>query len=484
MNEKNFNQDYKAALNLIANLTDLSVFKSDLDNPLLNLGKPTIENVSRVSKLKVRKGKFGIFNNLLIYLPYLGIQLICNLIHHIKHLPQLRIQSKPRKYSDYLFISHYVGQQINEENGDSFFGYVPTLLSNVNKQSTIIYINHKKRAKKLYGNSENVLLPKTCYTKNRLFITFEAIGKSLFYFKRALRISFSDINKANQLFLLSRLQVNIASFHNQILLLNLKTFILKIEPKRIVLTLEGHPYESFIALNIYHNYPEMKVILWQLAPVVPKQHGFLETIENLPSSCGVAVTGESIKKYIEQNTFKKRKIVVTGSPKFNEMLISNKNGDAILLAPEGSIEAVNEFISLISILCRNFPEREIILRLHPAVKEFYRKDFTAKFSDFKNFDLSKNTLHEDLLRSEYCVFRSSSVSIEGLKYDIKPIHYSKLTHGELNPLALHQQWNFEAQSAIEVIKIIESNPRTDQIFLQETYDSYYAKFNLEKFLEL
>jgi hypothetical protein len=484
MNENNFNQDYIAALNLIANLKSLSVFKSDLDNPLLNLGKPTIENVSRVSRLKVKRGKFGLFYNFLIYLPYLGIQLIYNLIHHIKHMPQLRIQNKPRENSDYLFVSHYVGQQINEENGDSFFGNVPTLLSDINKQSTIIYVNHKKKTKELSDNSKNVLLPKTCYTKNRLFITFAAIGKSIFYFKRALRISFSDINKANQLFLLAQLQVNIASFHNQILLINLKTFILKIEPKRIVLTLEGHPYESFISININHYHPETKVILWQLAPVVPKQHGFLETIENLPSSCDVAVTGESIKKFIEQNTLISRKIVVAGSPKFNEIIISNKNGDAILLAPEGSIEAVNEFISLISILCRNFPDREVILRLHPAVKEFFREDFKAKFSDFENFDLSKNTLHEDLLKSEYCVFRSSSVSIEGLKYNIKPIHYSKLTHGELNPLALNQPWIFEAQSATEVTKIIASNPRTDQIFLQETYDNYYTKFNLEKFLEL
>ena len=93
MNEKNYNQDYKAALNLTANLKNLSVFKSDLDNPLLNLGKPTIENLSRVSKLKVKRGKFGIFYNCLTYLPYLGIQLLFNFVHHIKYLPQLRIQS-------------------------------------------------------------------------------------------------------------------------------------------------------------------------------------------------------------------------------------------------------------------------------------------------------------------------------------------------------------------------------------------------------
>jgi hypothetical protein len=484
MNENNYNQHYKAALNLILDLKNLSVYKTDLNNPLLNLGKPTIENVSRVNKLKVKRGKSGLFYNFLIYLPYLSLQLIYNVIHHFKYLPQLRIQNKPREYSDYLFVSHYVGQQINEENGDSFFGDVPTLLSRSNKQSTIIYVNHKKKMKKLPERSKNILLPKTCNTKNRLFITFAAVGKSLFYFTRALKTSLSDINKANRLFLLSQLQMNISSFNNQILLFNLKTLISKIEPKHIVLTLEGHPYELFLTRNINHYYPETKVILWQLAPVVPNQHGFLETIENLPFSCDVAVTGESIKKFIDQNTLISRKIVVAGSPKFNETLILSKNGDAILLAPEGSIEAVDEFISLISILCSNFPNREVILRLHPAVSESFKTDFTAKFSDFDNFELSKSTLHDDLLRSEYCVFRSSSVSVEGLKYGIKPIHYSRFSNGELNPLALNKLWIFEAQNHNELMEIIKSNPTVDWSFLQDTYKNYYSKFNLEKFLEL
>jgi hypothetical protein len=175
---------------------------------------------------------------------------------------------------------------------------------------------------------------------------------------------------------------------------------------------------------------------------------------------------------------------VAGSPKFNETLILSKNGDAILLAPEGSIEAVDEFISLISILCSNFPNREVILRLHPAVSESFKTDFTAKFSDFDNFELSKSTLHDDLLRSEYCVFRSSSVSVEGLKYGIKPIHYSRFSNGELNPLALNKLWIFEAQNHNELMEIIKSNPTVDWSFLQDTYKNYYSKFNLEKFLEL
>ena len=73
MNENNYNQHYKAALNLILDLKNLSVYKTDLNNPLLNLGKPTIENVSRVNKLKVKRvnlGYFIIFLSTYLTYPY------------------------------------------------------------------------------------------------------------------------------------------------------------------------------------------------------------------------------------------------------------------------------------------------------------------------------------------------------------------------------------------------------------------------------
>jgi hypothetical protein len=484
MNENKFDQQYKATLSLISELRSISIYRSDLENPLLNLGKPTHENLVRVDKFLNRKSKNGIFSNIFTYLPYLSMSVMKNFIHHLKYFPHLKILNESRQNSEYFFVSHFVGQKITSEGKDSFFGDMPTFIREKNLGATTVYVNHKKNSKNFSANYTKNIVPKTCFTRDRLLFIFWAVGRSLNYFVLALRTSFTNSNKANKIFLLARLQTDIASFNNQILLSNLMKLIRKTEPKRIVFTLEGHPYELFLARNLKFHTIDTKMIFWQLAPVVRSQNGFLETIENLPGNCEVLVTGESIKKYIIENITSERKISVIGSPKFQVVAPSDNSKSSILLAPEGSKEAVEEFITLIPILCKSFPNRKVILRLHPAVNETFTIAFFSRFSGIKNFEYSTGSLLDDLEKSEYCVYRSSSVSIEALNYGVKPIHFSKFADGELNPLALNNSWLFEAQNPSHLVEIISRNPIVDKELLQVIYKNFYSKLCLEKFLLL
>jgi len=196
------------------------------------------------------------------------------------------------------------------------------------------------------------------------------------------------------------------------------------------------------------------------------------------------VTGESIQTYISKVSLTRRSINVIGSPKCNRNIFLGTEGTAILLAPEGTQEAVREMLNLIPTLANEFKSRNIILRLHPSLFISNSAEIKRKFTNFKNFQLSESLLNEDLLQSAYCIFRSSSVGIEALAFNVQPIHYSHCVNGGLNPLGLTEPWIFQSSDPDQIIEIIKSNKRLEARLLRETYNKFYTSFNLKKFLEL
>ena len=51
-----------------------------------------------------------------------------------------------------------------------------------------------------------------------------------------------------------------------------------------------------------------------------------------------------------------------------------------------------------------------------------------------NFYLSKDSLINDLHKATHCVYRSSSVGLEGLMYGVIPIHYAAEMNSVLDPI--------------------------------------------------
>lgn len=474
---------YSKSMDLILNLRESIIFIEDLDNPLLNLGKPTKENLKRIDNLKVRKGNIGAIFNIIIFVPYTLMNLIINCIHHYKYIHHLKALKKPLDKSDYLFLSHYVGQRINDKS-DLFFGNTPWLVSANGKKSIVLRINHKKKLEKDSNVLSSALMPKTCMSKYRFQLILRSVNKSVVYFWHGISHLVKNSEMANHLFLLSQMQTKLASFNTEILLSNLTLFVTRIQPTHLVVTLEGHPYESRIAHALAEKNIKVTVIYWQVAPVVPKQHGFLETIEKLPPNSKVATSGSVIKRYIESNISGSQPVFLIGSPKYKEVNLLNRPRNAILLAPEGSTDAVIEFMELIPDLCKKLPNRKIVLRLHPAVAKLKLRNNSFDLPNKSNFVLSDSSLQDDLVKSEFCIFRSSSVGIEALSYRVKPIHFSEFRNGEINPLALLEPWDLEAQNISQLIGVIEKNSNLNDEFLQDRYQQNYSEFNLQKFLAL
>lgn len=473
---------YSQILISIDELNKLSEYDADKTNPLLNLGKPVIENIKRLDGKIPNGNQFIFFLNLILFTPQQLTNVIKQLLHHLKYAQKNQNLHPVQDEVNYMFLSHFTGQSGIGPGMDVFYGTVPFTQQKNQEKNIVIYIDHSimKKSKR----NDLIILSKTCELNIRIKLLVIALRKAFLYLRKAIKTSSQNIKLANKYLYLGRIQTDITSLTSQILEHNLDKQINRFKPNKIVITLEGHPYELAIANYLSEFHKNIGVIFWQTAPVVPNQHGFIENISRFPSSVNVGVTGLGVQHYIKNKIEIERKIIVLGSPKFYQNENLNNKGDCILLAPEGTREATAEFIELIHGLCLAFGHRKIILRLHPGMENRRMLSKRSKLHNLENFELSKQTLFTDLSRSEYCVFRSSSVGVESMNFGVQPIHLSFFTESEINPLAILNTDLLEAQNLDEVISIIQERKRSTLESLRKSYQLYYEPFNESNFLSI
>ena len=473
---------YTRILNGIDELKGISEFKSDITNPLLNLGKPVIENFKRLDRNIENDSRLYFFLNLCLFIPHQIMNITKHLLHHLKYFQKYKSSYTIQDKTNYLFLSHFTGQSDVDLERDAFYGSVPFRKQDNQMKNILVYIDHSIQKKSIRNHP--LILSKTCETNIRMKLLAIALRNAYQYLKKGIIASRSNVELANKYLYLARIQTEIASLANQILEHNLDKQISRLRPKKIVITLEGHPYELALAQHLTEFHKEISIIFWQLAPVVPNQHGFIENISRFPSEINVGVTSSAVKLYIQSKIEIQRKISVFGSPKFNETDNFENKGECILLAPEGTEEATDEFLEIISELCLNLNHRKIILRLHPRLATRNIQSRLSKLHNLKNFELSKQTLFSDLSRSEYCVFRSSSVGIESMNFGVQPIHFSFFTQNEINPLALLEIDLLEAQNLNQLVSIIQQKKKASVDSLRKYYRLYYEPFNESNFLSI
>ena len=471
---------YQNIIDRIYKLNKLSIIKNDKTNPFLNLGKPTVENIKRLEFLVPNHVKIRFVLNLLICIPKLVYDSTCNLLHHLKYIKSYSDIVLNDQQINFLFVSHYIGQNNVGKNNDIFYGSIPDSILNNSKKNLLVYIDHTKKqnAKKRKLNSN--ILSKTCDSRTRLRMIISNINNSTLYLKKLLRSLFINFEEANSYLQLAMIQTKISSSANEILTHNLSRYINAYKPNKIVFTLEGHPYELYLANYLCKKYSEIEIVFWQLAPVVSSQHGFLENIASFGPNSKIAVTGNAVKTYIENSAKKHPDLYVIGSPKFQTNEHIKSKGKCILLAPEGTKEAVYEFLDLIPKICEEIIEYKVVLRLHPSVGNLKNSRNLWKYEKYSNFEISNKSLSYDLSRSEYCVFRSSSVGIESLNYGVQPIHFSIFNSGELNPLSLVDSVYFQAKNSTELLQIIAQHKKYNVNQLQKAYGDYFEQVDLNK----
>jgi len=349
-------------------------------NTFLKIGKPTEENLL---PYKSHNGRFELLKltfNLFKFFPVLILHLSREIVRSIYYSFKEDIGNWNGGISDALFISHYTHHSTNSLE-DTYFGLLPNHMHLRSKSAAIFLLNHTKRApseiEKEFGQENNV--PR--YASRKALKLHDLFGfiktqfpASMAMLLGAVRIGELDLGQRLLLVDASLNQFSRPTFAAITVIRNLEKILNWVKPKQVFFTFEGHSFEILGIKMIQRNFPDIRVFLYQFAPIVKNQFGLYGTLRELDSNTTVLTTGRAVQKYFNDIApHSLCSIEVLGSPKRSYMnplndFHSEEQGrlSVCLFAPEGTNDSFQEMLHLSLICSRILPEKTFILRLHPA----------------------------------------------------------------------------------------------------------------------
>ena len=238
---------------------------------------------------------------------------------------------------------------------------------------------------------------------------------------------------------------------NLVMKRRLQSVIEKAAPERLVLTIEGHAHEHVILQMRKLLFPQIKIIGFQHAPIVPGQLSLFNLLQNFTSRDSVLLSGNIPKELISRHV-PNLHVKIVGSPKYLKPIAAiNKPEKCVVLgAVEATHDSVKTFFELFGYLAANLPEFGFKLRFHPDISVKITKRILRRLSTFENLELSSSSLENDLVEAKFIIFRSSAVAIQGLSRFAIPIHFDSIAHGLMNPLSgtVFQDFSYEDPTQI------------------------------------
>jgi hypothetical protein len=478
----------------------ITQFKCDeiLLTPFFNIGKNVPENLRQYKRMQNQKDRFFLQKYLFYYPFRLVLSVFRAPIHHIYWLNDYKeFHSQLPKFCNRIFISHFTGKVADlNESGRYFAELMPKRISKKDKKNLILLINHTrklpKRDKKIKSrnNSIYIILPKTTNTKLVCKIYKKQI-RNFFYILSELRKQ-NKISKADRVYLyeLAIQQLSQSSLSQQFLFANLSYALKTGNLEELNLTYEGHSFETYIARKVDKLFRHIQINVYQFAPVVPSQISFYRNLERLPRRTKIYVTGKSIQRDIVQLTrISADNIHVRGSGKNKENVdiaeLKKHQKFTILFAPEGLQDSFLEFVNLAGVCAKQLPNCRIVVRAHPDSLENDNRLLRNNLLMNSNALFSNASLKKDLSDSKICIYRSSSVGLQGLQYGVIPIHFSKLIDGSVDPIRIEDLRHLRCSESTSLISALKEYSMMSEIRfsklqcgLPRVFEKYFERLSI------
>ncbi len=462
----------------LVRIRDSIPFNEKFANPFFYLVKPTYENLSKYTLL-VPKSYLFFALELLTF----GLRILLNFVLSIgasiiHFWPRGAYGANLQDKKEFLFVSHFTQAQ-DPEKEDAYFGSLINL-----QQDFVFYLNHTRiNAKKLLSKFEKqekfnlVFNSKSLLPIQILLLQISQTRVSGWLFFQSLLMENLLIEERRIMLRAAVWQHSRATMANFTLKNRLTKSILKIEPKFLVLPLEGHAHEAMIINLRQSNFKDLRILGYQHAPLVPGQKNILRIVSSLGFNDYCLTSGEIPKLHI-LSIAPKCKVTVLGSRKHTNSKDYYKTLSQIqvLIAPEGTEESLLSFIELVNQLSLLLPNSYLILRPHPGLNTKITTNLLKNLKSNKNVSISTSSLSEDLKNSHFVLFRSSAVGIEGLSWGAQPIHLDPMRDNSLNPMALSDFPNISCADAKDISVLINN---FDPKFFSSTefQSSCYSYFN-------
>jgi hypothetical protein len=307
------------------------------------------------------------------------------------------------------------------------------------------------------------------------------LPKSIWCIKIALILRKKDCIKSRILFLGAINFFKRDTYTNYLLARRVQEFLQISQCSKLFMTLEGHSYEQLIIDSLKKINHTFEIYYYQHSPITEAHLGLLSFFRQCKHDFTVFTTGEYYKKYLD-GFFGNRQTIIIGSNKalragsINESKSFEKID--VLFAPEGTIEATIELLSLIEFFQTEIPEYKLVLRCHPNLP--HSKIITRrvkKLSTSKNFLISYNSLDRDLRNAKVVIYRSSAVGIEALKYDSMPIFFSKPGYDSLNVLPKNYHLSKESHTPTQALDLVVEALQCSSSNVDRDFNKFFQALN-------
>jgi hypothetical protein len=417
-----------------------------LVNSFFRVSKSTPEKMLVYRKIFDKNFRYKIFTWLIIS-PFLNsFKLTLGVMLSLFFSYQYKFFNRKIMYSQCIFISHGIGENIGIKSEDQFFGDIPQYLNSSRSSVGILYTNHFRRkyvkkskaVSKSFDGINRAIIPKflkpsenTEYISTILSLSHKCLFHAIKNLKKDPTKSFFLIQAFLTFF-------DRSTYANYLINQRINEILTKSERNVacIVLTLEGQSYEQYVIESVFKQNPQIKFVMYQHSPIVAEQFGLENFLKSNSRQLSILTTGPHFTRKFKEIS-KIPSYVTLGTIKGNLNTISKKNSERnlILFAPEGSTESTIDFIELACYLCDKKTNYIFRIRLHPNLQKNAKIKYKLKVLENKsNLSISFDTLLNDLNNSKYVFYRSSAVGIEALKFGAIPVFFGPADQRGLNAL--------------------------------------------------
>lgn len=384
------------------------------------------------------------FNNQSIFLEF-----VCSLATGLAVICQGKKRSKPQTEKgektpnvDILFVGHLVDHQDLIDINDRYYGDLPAHCAEQGWSVHNVWLNQTKS--EVVSSSRSAKANITVLDrrlsiigefKNFLALCVDAVRICLEGVARNEQGETSPILfRRHKRFVAAR-HMNYRNMAAMRIGQQIANIAAEYKPKIIIYTFEGQAWERVLCKCISDYLPSICMIGYQHTVLAPGVRNINKKIGDGSDPSQILTAGRiTYDMLLEQSEFTAEYITIAGSPKAMTRVkpgLQSFTG-TVLGAPEGQLSEVKIIADWLLAGAVAFPEINFVLRLHPLTsKRVVVKSCPELRTVPQNFRISDAGLEEDLSNASWILYRGSSVVLNALTKNIRPIYVNVDLSNEL-----------------------------------------------------
>jgi hypothetical protein len=367
-------------------------------------------------------------------------------------------QEELPRAADLLFVSHLLNATQAGQVEDFYFAGVANDLVARGHSAVIALLNHSDQpARYLTDKWRGSFVPRVILSNSLAFWEEVALQRRLK--KESFRLrkhsKKEDFELSRSVFeRASEEALSVGSLTSLRIASQIKSLVVKIQPKAIVITHEGHAWErmAFAAARSVH--PNVKCIGYQHAALFRLQHAIRRNLASEYNPDQILTAGIVSRDQLQHahglkdipisvlgsnRTFKGNSI--KGGHRMYTSQVEPSDNPACLVIPEG-VESECYLLFEFSLACAQAsPDIQFIWRLHPLVTFKSLLAHNPKLRNLpRNIVLSEATLDEDITRCRWALYRGTTAIVQAVVAGLRPIYLQLPDEMTIDPLYELSDW--------------------------------------------